>query len=145
MVPRLVTGILAVTLLPLGLVFVIIGATADSVQRGTPEGFLYAGVPIAAAGLVCPVVFVLLTRRETARRRRRAARATAEVLSVRLSHNVRSGAKVRMQLTVRIPGGEPVSGRFMVVPGREPAPGSRIEVAYDRDDTANFEPVQRAG
>lgn len=141
MVARLVTGILAVTLLPLGLVFVLIGLTADSVDRGTPESFLYAGVPIAAAGLVCPLVFALLTRRETARRRRRAARTTAEVLGVRLRHNVRSGAKVRMHLTVRIPGGEPVSGQFMVVPGHEPATGDRIAVAYDADDLANFEPV----
>src|SRR5689334_11585468 len=48
MVTRLVTGILAVTFLPLGVVFVLIGLLADDVDRGTPEGFLYAAFPLLA-------------------------------------------------------------------------------------------------
>src|SRR5262245_47119226 len=104
MVLRLVFGILAVTFIPLGIVFTIIGLVADDVDKGSPKDFLYIGLPCAVVGLLFGAIAAVSWRKEVARRGRRRAglRANAEVVDVRLRHNVRSGGRVAMDLTVRI-------------------------------------------
>jgi hypothetical protein len=144
MVIRLVVGSLAATLLPLGAVFIVIGLVADDVDRGSPEGFLYAGVPIATVGLFLALASLGLWRQAVERRRRRRLRTAVEVVSVRLHPNIRSRGTVAMDLTVRLPGGAPGSRRFFVLPGLQPEAGGRVEIAYDPDDPSNFEPVTSA-
>ncbi len=145
MVVRLVMGILALTFLPLGVVFVILGLVVDNPSRGEPGGLLYPGVGIGLAGIAVAIVFVVLWRREQERKRRRRAglRASAEVVGVRLRPNVRSSGSIAMDLTVRDPTGTgTVAGTFMVIPTLAPAEGAQIEILYDPADPSNFEPAR---
>lgn len=137
MVARLVLGILTAVFLPLGLVFLVLGLVIDEPDRGSPEGFLYAGGGIALAGLALGAAFVALLRAEARRRSRRTARTTAEVLDVRFNYNVRSGGRVAARLTVRLAGRE-VTGTFLLPPV---PPGERVDVAYEPEDPANFAPA----
>jgi len=143
MIARLLTGILAVVFLPLGVVFTIVGATADQLDRGEPESMLAVGLAIGAVGLAFALAFALLQRRELVLRRRRrdGLRTSAEVVSAELKHNVRSGAKVGLRLTVRFTPAGTVSRTLLALPTSAPAAGARIDVLYDPADPTNFEPV----
>ena len=144
MVFRLVMGILAVTFLPIGVLFVILGLAIDNPSRGEPGGLVWPGVWIGLAGVVLTIVFVVLWRREAARKRRRRAglRANAEVVGVRLRPNVRSSGSIAMDLTVRDPTGTgTVTGTFFVIPTLAPAEGAHVEILYDPAEPSNFEPV----
>jgi hypothetical protein len=147
MVARLVTGILALVFLPLGVVFVVIGLVVDEPDRGSPEVFVYLGIPLALVGLACAAWFAVLQRREAARRSRRRAglRATVEIVGADFNPSVRSGSKLAMKLTVRFPTAGTASGTvsttLMVAPPGEFLAGRRVEILYDPQDPANFEPV----
>jgi hypothetical protein len=141
---RIVSGILAVTLLPLAIVFVVIGLTADEIDRGEPQTFAYVGALLALAGLAFAIVFVVLQRREAARRRRRRSglRTRAEVVRADLNHSVRVNGRPALRLTVRVPGAEPVEGTFLSDGRTDPAPGDWIEITYDPAEPSNFEPLR---
>ena len=139
MVLRLVSGILAAVFLPLGLIFVAIGLLADDVDRGEPEGFLYAGIPLALLGAAFAAAFVVLQRRERARRARRTQRATAEVVSAKMNTSVRSGSKFALRLTVRFDPAGTATTSVMWDPMRPLQPGDRVEVAYDPAEPSSFE------
>ena len=145
MVARLLTGILAAVFLPLGVIFSLIGLLADDVDRGTPEGFLYAGLPLLAVGAGFAIAFATLVRREGQRRARRTARATAEVVEARMNTGVRSSGKFATRLTVRFDPAGTVSTQVMWDPMQPLQPGDAIEVVYDPGDPASFEPAGRAG
>jgi hypothetical protein len=89
---RLTLGILAVTLVPLGLVFVVLGLVVDEPDRGRPEAFLYVGAPLALTGLAFTVAFILLWRRQATRRQRRrqGLRTRAEVVRADVNWRVTS-------------------------------------------------------
>jgi Protein of unknown function (DUF3592) len=140
---RLVLGILAVTFVPLGLVFTVIGLVADDVDRGSPEGFLYAGLPILLVGLALAGAFLVLWRKERARRARRRAglRARAEIVSADVNWSVRVNGRPALKLTVRFaPAGE-VSGTFLAGGDYSLRTGDAIDVLYDPAEPANFEPA----
>ena len=120
MLARLLLCIFAVTFQPIGIIF---------------------GAIFTAVGLVLAVAFGVLQRRELARRRRRRAglRTTAEIVGVDLNHNVRSGARVSTNLTVRF-AGNTVSTKFLALPNTY-AEGTTVEVVYDPAEPANFEPA----
>jgi hypothetical protein len=146
MVLRLVTGILAVTFLPLGVTFFIVGLAVENPDRGEPEAFLYLGAALGLAGLVLTLAFVVLWRREAARRQRRrnGLRTSAEVVAVRWKPNVRSGGRIGVELAVSFPGsGGTVSQTLLMMPTHRLAEGEAIEVLYDPAEPANFEPVAR--
>jgi hypothetical protein len=136
---RVLTGILAVTFLPLGLVFVVLGLALDEPDS---EVFLYIGGPLAVAGLAFTAAFAVLWRREAARRRRRrqGLRTKAEIVSANVNWSVRVNGRPALRLTVRFPAAGTVSGTFLAGLGR-PAPGEWIDIAYDPAEPSNFEPV----
>jgi hypothetical protein len=144
---RLVLGILALTFVPLGVVFVIVGLVVDEPDRGRPEAFLYIGAPAALAGLAFAVAFIVLWRREAARRRRRrqGLRTKAEVVRADVNWHVRVNGRPALHLTVRFPAAGTsdgtVTGTFLARARREPAPGEWIDIVYDPADPSNFEPV----
>ena len=148
MVLRLVLGILAVTLLPLGAVFVVLGLVIDAPDRGRPEDFVYAGVAIGLAGVACFVPFLLLWQREAARRRRRreGPRATAEIVRAQPNPRVRSRNWLALDLTVRFPAAGTEDGtvtRTLVVDISDRFPeGGHLEIVYDPTDPSNFEPAR---
>jgi hypothetical protein len=144
---RLVVGILAVTFLPIGLTFTIIGLVVDEPDRGRPEAFLYTGIALGLVGAGFALAFVVLWRREAERRRRRreGLRTTAEVVRAKLNPNVRTGSSMAMNLTVRFPSaGTPdgtVRRTLFVEPSSRLTEGARIEIVYDPADPSNFEPA----
>jgi len=144
---RLVSGILAVTFLPLGLVFVVLGLAVEDVDRGEPEAFVYLGVPLLVAGLGFALAFAVLQRRENQRRRRRreGLSATAEVVRAQLKMNIRSSSTVGLNLTVRFSAAGTADGTvtrmLMVDPMDRPVEGTQIEIRYDPSDPSNFELV----
>lgn len=144
MIMRLLSGILAVVVLPLGIVFTTIGLVADDVDSGSPEDFLKLGLLLLAVGLLLAVVFAVSWRGAAAakRRRREGARAQARIIQARLHPGVRVGVLLTYDLTVAFPaaGGE-VTRRVMIAPNVQLTPGEEIEVAYDPADPANFEPA----
>jgi hypothetical protein len=111
-------------------------------------GFAYSGIPRALIGGGCAARFVVLWRRARERRRRRRAglRASVEVVRSHINPSLRSGRRLGLDLTVRMPNaGTPdgnVTQTFLVDPNTAPAEGSRIEVLYDPADPANFEPAR---
>jgi hypothetical protein len=144
MVLRLLTGILAVTFLPLGVTFLVVGLVVENPDRGEPEAFVYLGAALGLVGLVLAAAFYVLWRREAARRQRRrnGLRTNAEVVGVRWKPNVRSGAKIGVELAVSFPGsGGTVSQTLLMMPTDRLAAGEAIEVLYDPAEPANFEPV----
>jgi hypothetical protein len=144
---RLVLGILAVTFLPLGAVFVVIGLVVEEPDSGRPEDFVYVGTAIGLAGIACLVPFLILWRREAARRRRRreGPRATAEIVRARPNPRVRSRNWMYLDLTVRFPAAGTEDGtvtRTLVVDGSDHFPeGGHLEIVYDPEDPSNFEPA----
>ena len=95
MVVRLLLFILAVTFLPMGIIFGVIGLVADDVDRGEPEAFVYLGAVFTAAGLALALAFGVLQQREVARRRRQRAglRASAEVVGAAAELQRRAAAR----------------------------------------------------
>ena len=145
MLARLLLAIFALTFLPLGLVFLVIGLVADDVDRGSPEAFVWLGAVLTAVGAVLALAFAVLWRRERERRRRRRAglRTRAQIVSVWMNPSVRSGARVSTKLTVRFaPAGE-VATTVLALPHTY-TEGAEIEVVYDPADPSNFEPVTTA-
>ncbi|HEX6025017.1 MAG TPA: DUF3592 domain-containing protein [Solirubrobacter sp.] len=142
MLARLLLGIFAITLLPMGVVFGVIGLVADDVDRGSPEAFLYLGIVFTVVAAALAVGFGVLQRRELARRRRRRAglRTRAEIVRVRLNPSVHSGARVSTHLTVRFAGAGEVSTPLFALPHTY-AEDATIDVVYDPAEPANFEPV----
>lgn len=141
---RLLTGIFACVLLPLGLAFTVIGLVADDVRSGSPEDFRYVGLAILGVGIADLAAFLALQRRHTQRRRRRVegARAQAVLVQALLRPGVRVGVLHTYDLTVRFePAGE-VRQMVMVAPTIRLVPGEPIEVAYDPADPSNFEPAE---
>ena len=142
-VVRLVVGILVVTFLPMGIAFTVIGATADEIDRGTPEGLLGIGVAFTALGCLLAAVFLLLGRREAARRKRREAglQATAEVVRAGWNPGGRTRGRVAVDLTVRIPGAGEARRTLFLPPTTTLEPGTPLAVRYDPAEPSNFEPV----
>lgn len=144
---RLTLGILAVTLVPLGVVFVVLGLVVDEPDRGRPEAFLYVGAPLALTGLAFTVAFILLWRREAARRQRRrqGLRTKAEVVRADVNWRVRLNGRPALRLTVRFPAASTsdgtVSGTFVAGARYDLTPGEWIDILYDPAEPANFEPV----
>jgi hypothetical protein len=144
-VARLLTGILASVFLPLGMIFSLIGLLADDVDRGSPEGFLYAGLPLLAVGAGFAVAFAVSARRAKQKRARRTARTTAEVVEARMSTGVRSSGKFALKLTVRFEPAGTATTSLMWDPMQPLRPGDRIEVLYDPAAPGSFEPAGGAG
>lgn len=140
---RLTLGILAVTFLPLGLLFVVLGLVVEEPDRGEPEAFLYVGAGLAVAGLALTVAFIVLWRREAARRRRRrqGLRAKVEVVRADPNWSVRVNGRPALKLTVRHPDASDgtVTGTFLA--RRDLTPGDWIEIVYDPAEPSNFEPA----
>ena len=143
MIKRVLSGILAVVLLPLGLTFVVLGLVLEDDGSGDKQGFLGAGIPLVLAGLALAGVFLLLRRREADRRRRRreGSRAPAEIVRAHFLAGVRVGALLAYDLTVSFPAAGTVTRRVFVIPGTELIEGETIEVLYDPAEPDNFEPA----
>jgi uncharacterized protein DUF3592 len=140
---RLVLGILAATFIPLGVAFTVIGLTADEVDRGSPEAFAYAGIPILVVGLALGGAFLVLWRKERVRRARRRAglRAQAEIVSADVNWHVRVNGRPSLKLTVRFAPAGTVSGTFLAGGDYSLRTGDAIDVLYDPAEPANFEPA----
>jgi hypothetical protein len=138
---RLVTGILGIVFSALGVAFTIIGLAGV-------DGFLSPGIPILLAGLALLGVCARLFRRESerSRRRRNGRRVEAEVTDVRLHPNIRIGVMLTVDLTVRIPSvpGGPFTRRVLLPPTMSVGPGDTIELLFDPQEPANFEPAVTA-
>jgi hypothetical protein len=149
MVVRLLLGILAVTFLPLGIAFVVVGLTVDEPDRGQPEAFLYSGIAFTAVGAALAIGFVVMWRREAERRRRRreGLRTTAEIVRAQFNPSVRVNGRLALKLTVRFAtAGTPdgtVTTTVLAAPSNHPTEGERIEIVYDPAEPSNFEPVTR--
>jgi hypothetical protein len=143
MVLRLLSGILAATFIPLGIAFTVIGVTADEVDRGSPEAFVYVGVPLLVVGLGLGGAFFVLRRNERARRARRRAglRAQAEIVSADVNWSVRVNGRPALRLTVRFAPAGTVSGTFLPRGDYSLHTGDSIDVLYDPAEPANFEPA----
>jgi hypothetical protein len=139
---RLVLGILAATFIPLGVAFTVIGLTADEVDRGSPEAFAYAGIPILVVGLALGGAFLVLWRKERVRRARRRAglRAQAEIVSADVNWHVRVNGRPSLKLTVRF-GDTTATGTFLAGGEYSLRAGDPIEVLYDPAEPTNFEPA----
>jgi hypothetical protein len=136
MLPRLLSGILAAVFLPLGLAFTVVGAAAM-------RTFLYVGLPFLVVGLILGVVFLVLQRKESARRRRRreGPRTTAEVISAEWNPGVRVGTWLTVKLTVRFSPAGTVAKTVLIPPNMRLSQGGSIDVFYDPQEPSNFEPV----
>jgi hypothetical protein len=141
MVARLLTGILGLVFTTLGLTFTIVGLVSQ-------DDFLPIGIPFLVAGLASLGVCALLFRRAggLARRRRDGRRVQAEITDVRLHPNIRIGAMLTVDLSVRIPSvpGGPFTRRVLLPPTMSIGPGDPIELLVDPEDPANFEPAVTA-
>ena len=136
-VVSLVCGIVAVTFVPLGIVFTILGQTTD-------EPFTPIGLPFLAAGVVLIVVAVYFRRRgrrrDAAEAEARTSHAVAEIVEAVPNPYSRIGARYPMQLDLALAGGR--YRRTLYVPFTCTwRPGMRIEVAYQPDDPRNFVPL----
>jgi hypothetical protein len=141
-VVTLVTGILAVTFLPLGIAFAIIGFVAE------PSAFKPLGLIFVGVGVV--LVLLAMASRRRARRRdaaeesARTSRTQARVVEASLNPYSRVGSLNPMKLTVELAGGR--RARTVYVPTvTNWQPGTDIDVAYAPLDPDNFVPVQPLG
>jgi len=142
MVLRLVFGILALTFVPIGVIFTVIGLTVDEVDEGDPQVFAYIGIPMLVVGLGFAGAFFVRWRKERARRARRRAglRARAEIVSADVNWSVRVNGKPALKLTVRF-GDTTASGTFLAGGDFSLRTGDTIEVLYDPAEPSNFEPA----
>jgi hypothetical protein len=139
MVVALVTGILAVTFLPLGIAFAIIGFV------GEPAAFRPLGLIFIGAGILFAVVALLARnrgrRRDDLEREARTSRASAEVLEARPNVYSRVGTRQPVKLAVSLAGGRH-SRTVYAPPSFVYEPGKQIQVAYAPDDPRNFLPLE---
>lgn len=129
-VVSLVSGILAVTFIPLGIVFAFLVP---------PLGFSFLGV-----GVLCALVSVLTHRAGRARSAReeaaRVSRGDAVVVEVKHNYNSQVGVRHPVKVTVELAGGRRT--RTLYVPSHlDWKPGERVAVAFAPDDPDNFVPV----
>lgn len=130
-VGALVAAILAITFVPLGLTFVLVGFTPPGVA------FLGAGALCAAAA----PALALTGRRDAAREEAaRTGRGAAVVPDARLRTHSRIGAHHPLRLAVSI-GGTRAARTLYVLPSVDFRPGSAIEVAFAPGDPDNFLPL----
>jgi hypothetical protein len=142
-VVTLVSGILAATSVPLGIVFLVLGLVQDD-----QEAFKLLGVILVVVGVVETTVALVWRRRAKARdeaeRTARTSRTRARVVDASLNPYSRVGTLSPMKLAVELAGGQRV--RTVYVPATTSwAPGSEIDVAYAPMDPDNFVPVQPLG
>ena len=141
MVTRLLTGIFGIVFTSLGVTFTILGLVGQ-------DRFLTFGIPALIVGLASFTICALLFRRAAglSRRRRDGRRAQAEITDVVLHPNIRIGAMLTVDLSVRIPSvpGGPFTRRVLVPPTMSIGAGDQIELLYDPADPANFEPAVTA-
>jgi hypothetical protein len=128
-VVSLVSGILAATFIPLGILFVFFEPSL---------GFAFLGV-----GVVCGLAALLTHRAGRARTARdeaaRTQRGTAEVVEATHNYNAHVGVRHPVKLTVELVGRRT---RTVYVPSQIVwKPGERIEVAYAPEDPDNFVPL----
>jgi hypothetical protein len=142
MLLRRLSGIFAVTFLPLGIAFTALGLAVDHPDSGSPEAFLYVGASLGVLGVVCAGVFLVAWRREAGRRRRRRAgvRAAAEVVRADVMQGVRVGSSLAVKLTVRV-GGDTVTRTVLRSPWEPVRVGDRVQIVYDPSEPGNFETV----
>ena len=137
-VVSLVTGILAVTFIPLGIVFAVLGLASD-------EGaFLPLGVIFFIVGDLFLTVAILWRQRSRRRDRAEAdariSRTSARILEAVPSLHSRVRDRHPMKLAVELAGSR--QARTVYVPPHVNwQPGQSIEVAYAPDDPRNFVPV----
>jgi hydrogenase-4 membrane subunit HyfE len=140
---RMMTGIWALGLVLLGVVFVTLGVVLGDDQRA----FAVVGTAILGLGLLLALIAWLLRSRARAERRRRreGARAVAEVLDARLHTMTRIGVMLTYTATVRFASAGAVERdvtRTLLVPPTHPLEaGQRIEICYYPDEPAKFEPL----
>ncbi|MBE2318506.1 hypothetical protein DVA67_021170 [Solirubrobacter sp. CPCC 204708] len=126
----LVSGIMAATLIPLGVTFLIVFG-----MLGLP--FLIVGVIEAIVALV---VFYGGRRRAAREEAARISHGTAQVVAAEHSWDTEVGARHPVKLTVALGGGEHT--RALLVPSHvDWQPGQTIDVRYAPDDPANFVPA----
>ena len=143
LVVGIVCAILALVLTILGVTFLAVGLAGGG---DDPEGFRVVGGALLVTGLLLTgVAAVARSRRRAAARRRRAGeRARATIVRAQLHPYTRIGVLLTYTLTVRFaPAGE-VSRKLLVPPSLELKAGEEIEVVYDPQDPANFEPAASA-
>ncbi len=131
-VVSLVSGILAATFIPLGMVFVFLEP---------PLGFIFLGV-----GMLCGLAALVTLRVGRARSAReeaaRVSRGSAEVVEAKHNYYSQIGVRHPLKLTVELAGGRRT--RTLYVPSHlDWKPGERIEVAFAPEDPGNFVPVDR--
>jgi hypothetical protein len=129
-VVSLVSGILAVTLIPLGIVFALLEP---------PLGLIFLG-----AGVLCALAALLTLRAGRARSAReeaaRVTRGSAQVVEAKHNYHSQIGVRHPVELTVELAGGHRT--RKLYVPSHiDWKPGERIEVAFAPEDPGNFVPV----
>jgi hypothetical protein len=136
-VVSLVCGIVAVTFVPLGIVFTVLGQTTDST-------FTPIGLPFLGAGVVLVLLAVVFRRRgrrrDAAEAEARTSRTVVEIVEAVPNPYSRVGARYPMRLDVALAGAR--YRRTLYVPFTcSWRPGDRIEVAYAPDNPRNFVPV----
>jgi hypothetical protein len=129
-VVSLVSGILAVTFIPLGFVFAFLEPTL--------------GLVFLAVGVVCALAALLTHRAGRARNAREEAardeRGSAEVVEAKHNYNSQIGVRHPVKLTVELAGGRRT--RTLYVPSHiNWKPGEWIEVAFAAEDPGNFVPI----
>jgi hypothetical protein len=137
-VVTLVTGILAVTFLPLGIAFAIIGAVSE------PEAFFLLGLIFAFVGLDL-ATFAIWWRAQAKRRdveesAARTSRVSARVLAADINPYSRVGTLNPVKLEVEWGSGRRARTVY-VPPTTSWQPGTAIDVAYAPADPDNFVPV----
>lgn len=130
LVISLVSGILAVTFIPLGIVFAFLEPTL---------GLVFLG-----AGMLCGLAALLTLRAGRARGAReeaaRTQRGSAEVVEAKHNYNSRIGVRHPVKLTVELAAGRRT--RTLYVPSHIVwKPGERIEVVFAPEEPDNFVPV----
>ena len=143
-VVRMVVAIWALVLVVLGVVNLLVGLLAgDEVKAFVP-----VGGALLAVGVVLGLISLWLRARANEERRRRedGGRAIAEVVEARLHTMTRIGVMLTYTVTVRFaPEGGPVetfTRTVLVAPTLHLEAGRQVEVAYDPNDPANFEPLR---
>ena len=137
-VVTLVTGILAVTFLPLGIAFAVIGAVSE------PEAFFVLGIVFAFVGIDMAVIALWWrgrTRaRDAAETAARTSQTSARVLEAVGNPYSRVGSLSPVKLAVELAGGRHARTVY-VPPTTNWQPGMAIDVAYAPMDPDNFVPV----
>jgi hypothetical protein len=131
-VVSLVSGILAVTFIPLGIVFAFMEP---------PLGLTFLGVGVLFA-LGAAITLRAGRARNAREEAARVSHGTAEVVEAKHNYNSQIGVRHPVKLTVELAGGRRI--RTLYVPSHlDWKPGERIEVAFAPADPGNFIPIDR--